>query len=464
MITFRKSIFAQVLTSIIGISLITGLVILNFTLRQEIRGVEKNLIEGHLNLSSIAVKSFEAGYLSKSLPLETLKKISERKSVLFFWIVKPDGKIYLSDQLRFFNKELNISDAIRTKKSGVFDIVFAKEKIKLIKYPIFEDSEKPWAFYLGVSLKELNLIKRRIIVGDSLIFGLIALFGFVLSYYLSKAITRPIKTLEKAAIKIGKGEFTKVKLKSENEIGRLADAFNQMVENVKQSMEAKTEFLRIINHQLRTPITALRGYLSFWRSDDYQKLSPNEQKEIKDNLLKAIDQLADLTNVMIDAMEVEGGYLKFQWEKINLWSFISSLYDTDFKHRFQKKGLSFEIKGSPLLIEGDKRYLTMVFVNILDNALKFTFKGGVTINLEKEDNFAKISIKDTGIGLTEKEKEVLFEKFVRGEMSSQISPTGSGLGLYIVKQIIKSFKGEIEAFSKGRYQGTTFVIKIPINK
>lgn len=460
----KRSIFAKVLASIIGISLLTGLVILNFTLKQKLKVVETNLIEEHLSLSSIAVKSFEAGYLSKVLPFETLKKISERKPVVFFWIVKPDGRIYLADQPRFFNKKIDLSVTLSPEKPEISDIVFEKEKIKLIKRPIFKELKEPWTFYLGVSLEEINLIRKRIIIGNSLIFILIILFASILSYYLSKTITQPIKKLEKATLRIGKGELVKAEIKSEDEIGKLAESFNQMVENVKKSMEAKSEFLKIINHQLRTPITALRGYLSFWKSEDYQKISKIKQEEIKNNLLKAVDQLSDLANVMIDAMEIEGGYLKLRWERFNLLNFISFLYKNDFENRFQKKGLSFEIKGQPLLIESDKRYLNMVFVNLWDNVCKYTLEGGVNLNLEKENNFAKITIKDTGIGLSEKEKESLFEKFVRGEMSSQISPTGSGLGLYIVKRIINAFKGEIKAYSKGRHQGTTFVIKLPLTQ
>jgi len=83
--------------------------------------------------------------------------------------------------------------------------------------------------------------------------------------------------------------------------------------------------------------------------------------------------------------------------------------------------------------------------------------------LEKQDDFVIIKVKDTGIGLSEIDKQRLFKKFTRGEIASSISPSGSGLGLYIVSQILTVLKGEIKAESKGRYKGTTFILKLPIN-
>jgi len=105
---FKKSIFTKIWGSILGISVFTGLSVLSFSLFQEIKGLERNFLLQDINLASIGAKAFEIGYINKTLPFQTLKKISERETVVFLWITNPEGKIYFSDQARFFGKKPNL--------------------------------------------------------------------------------------------------------------------------------------------------------------------------------------------------------------------------------------------------------------------------------------------------------------------------------------------------------------------
>ena len=115
------------------------------------------------------------------------------------------------------------------------------------------------------------------------------------------------------------------------------------------------------------------------------------------------------------------------------------------------------------LYHGDPGKLRQVFLNLIDNSVKYTNKGGVKISLTKEGKVIKLLIKDTGVGLSEEGKKHLFEKFIRADDSGQTNITGTGLGLYVAKQIVEAHKGKIWAESAGPGKGSTFVLELPKN-
>jgi two-component system phosphate regulon sensor histidine kinase PhoR len=145
--------------------------------------------------------------------------------------------------------------------------------------------------------------------------------------------------------------------------------------------------------------------------------------------------------------------LEISPELIHLKELIETIYNETFKLNYEKKGLYFKIETESdiPIIQSDKHYLTIVFQKILDNAEKYTDTGGVTISLQREDNYAIVKIEDTGKGFTEGEKNLIFEKFFHGS-----------LGLYNVKSIIDVLNGKISAESAGLNKGAKFIIKLSL--
>jgi len=137
------------------------------------------------------------------------------------------------------------------------------------------------------------------------------------------------------------------------------------------------------------------------------------------------------------------------------------------KFNYDKKGLKliFEKPSSPLpKMECDAEYLRQVFMNIIDNAEKYTREGGTTVCIAKKSNNIEVTFTDTGIGIDPEEKSKLFGKFVRGRRSQSIHTDGSGLGLFIIKKIVEEHHGKVSLESEGVGKGTTFRVTLPINQ
>jgi signal transduction histidine kinase len=247
------------------------------------------------------------------------------------------------------------------------------------------------------------------------------------------------------------------------EIEKNQKKLEQNIVELHDLLELKTEFLHIIDHQLRTPLSVMRGYLEFWRNGQYQKFPPEKQEDIKHKIVTAADQLSSIIHSMIDALEVEGGSIEVRPTEFDLGELIKEIYEVDFADKYNNKGLSYkmDVSAAPKIFS-DKRYVMAIVTNLIDNAMKYTPAGEVFLRSYSDGTNAVIELSDTGIGLSEKDVSGLFQKFVRGEMAPKASPTGSGIGLYIVKQLLTAMKGDIQVYSKGRNQGTMFAVKIPI--
>ncbi len=340
-----------------------------------------------------------------------------------------------------------------------------------------ELEEKMQRFYLASSTL-LIAILITVIIGA---------FAYAISF--TETVTGPLIKLTNLARDIAKGDIDlnveNNLIKKENEIGVLAESFAIMVTNLRQNiksldernkdldklndelagMKLKTEFLHIINHQLRTPVSALRGYLELWKDNKFEKFSPERQAEMKKNILIASDQLASIVNSMVDALELEseGKKISLDLSDINLFDLINEIYKTNFAHGFNDKNIQFSLKGdSELLIRSDRKYLESIISNLIDNSLKYTGSGKISALILRENSNAIVKISDTGIGLTEEDKIRLFQKFVRSEEATKMSPGGSGLGLYIVKKMVDLLHGTIAVESAGRGKGTSFIVSLPI--
>jgi len=251
----KVSIFYKILTVMIGLSISYVLLVSVFSTWIKTSRIEKSLLQENMKLAEIASKSIEAGYLIHNWPLETLKQIGESKNVLFWWLVKPDGEIYLANSPEFFGKIID-DPSIGTKKPVVKDSFFykTKEEIKLIAYPVnIGDIKKPWTFYLGVSEKPILDARKRIINTNIFLLHLLGFTSFAgfLSFFLARTITDPIKVLRNATAKIAKGEFVKVKVKSKDEFGELAKSFNKMVEDLKKSQERLKERTKELREKVK---------------------------------------------------------------------------------------------------------------------------------------------------------------------------------------------------------------------
>ncbi len=363
--------------------------------------------------------------------------------------------------------------------------------------------------YLGVSTKNLNEaiseIQKKAFV---ITFGII-LIGIILTIVMIRFVTQPLRKLMDATKIIAQGNLDHyVEIKRKDEIGVLAQSFNQMTGELKKSREeienwnkeleakvvertkelsekhkelkiyseklqkayeelktldkSKDDFLALVSHELRTPLSSIVAYTEVLLDDMAE--SKEEEKNYLGIIKSESDRLTRLINNVLDLSKMEAGRMPFEFNYVNLNKLVNAsvrgLAGAAIKHKHK---LINNLENSSIIIFADEDKIIQVLSNILSNAIKFTQEGGIiTISGDVKYNNAEISISDTGHGIKKEDFNKVFDKFQQIEEVNHHSE-GTGLGMPISKIIVENHKGKIWFESKVG-QGTTFYFTIPIKK
>lgn len=240
---------------------------------------------------------------------------------------------------------------------------------------------------------------------------------------------------------------------------QLAEANAKLIDLDK----AKSEFLSIASHQLYTPLTALRGYISMLEEGDYGQVSP-DQKPVLDILDKSATRLIDLIKNLLDISRIESGRLELNLQSVDLVQMAESLVADLLPNAITKK-LELEFhkpEGEIAHVVVDTQRIRQVMLNFVDNAIKYTPAGKVDVYLKQEGEHVHFSVSDTGRGLQTNDIDQLFHKFIRVGGASKFNTEGTGLGLYVAKQIVGEHRGQVRAESAGLNKGSTFIMELPI--
>ncbi len=225
----------------------------------------------------------------------------------------------------------------------------------------------------------------------------------------------------------------------------------------------KSEVMSIVSHQLYTPLTALRGYVSMLKEGDFGKV-PEKQDYVLDILDTSATRLIDLIKGLLDISRIERGKLELNLESADLGKVANDLV-RDLLPNAQKKHLALTYqkaeKHLPHVVI-DVQRIRQVMLNFVDNAIKYTDEGKIEVSVKQDGEILVFSVADTGKGLTKEEIEKLFTKFTRVGGASRYHTEGAGLGLYVAKQIVKEHHGKVQVASAGAGKGSTFSVKLPI--
>ncbi|MBU3918865.1 ATP-binding protein [Patescibacteria group bacterium] len=235
---------------------------------------------------------------------------------------------------------------------------------------------------------------------------------------------------------------------------------------LKKLDASKSEFLSIASHQLRTPLTAIGGYLSMVLEGTYGKITEKIRRPVA-NVFQASRQLNQLVNTLLSVSRIEAGKMKLEAKMLSLGDLIKPIVE-EFKIVAQEKGLYLKLSLPTALpfVSIDQEKMNQAMMNIIDNAIKYTKKGGIDISIDlkrgESGERALIRIKDTGAGMDKEQISQIFEKFKRGKAGKTSWSKGAGLGLFIAKKFVELHNGKIWAESKGIDKGTEFFIELPI--
>lgn len=248
------------------------------------------------------------------------------------------------------------------------------------------------------------------------------------------------------------------------EVQRLAGDLGRANKKLLKLDHAKTEFISIASHQLRTPLAGMKGYLSMILEGDLGKLNKN-LKEYLTRVYQENEHMVQLIETMLNISRIESGHMQFEFKKTDIDRFVRQIVK-QFEARLKQKGMSLEIKTlsklpKDIMIDSDKFH--EVVVNLIDNAIKYSENGTITIFLDDYPNHVQICVQDEGIGIAQSDFEDIFMKFQRGDNTKGKGPGGSGLGLYICKKMVEAHGGEIWAESEGAGKGSKFCVRLPKN-
>ncbi len=247
------------------------------------------------------------------------------------------------------------------------------------------------------------------------------------------------------------------------EINRATKELRDVNDRLIATDKSKDEFISLASHEIRTPIATLEGYLSMLNN---QKLKAEEQKMISTRAYESVERLSILAKDLLDTSRIDQKRMKITKQPTRLERLIQHAVES-FQFQAQDKGLYVRFKKPEKMlpeIKIDPDRISEVLNNLVGNALKYTEKGGVTISLAYKDKEAIVAVSDTGIGIPQKDVEHLFEKFYQAQSASSILSNergGTGLGLYITRNIIEMHGGKIWVESKMK-KGTTFYFSLPI--
>ncbi|MCK5827575.1 HAMP domain-containing histidine kinase, partial [Candidatus Bipolaricaulota bacterium] len=299
----------------------------------------------------------------------------------------------------------------------------------------------------------LSTVAESALIGGGIAIGL-ALF---LSTMLIVQILRPLRALSRATERVADGDMPdEVNLKTHDELGRLGDSFNHMLESLRLSEKVRHTMTADIAHELRTPVTIIQGTLEAILDGIYDAseefITPIYEETL--HLGRLIDDLRDLALA-------EAGELRLEKDPVDIVELIQQVAETAFMAREDAPTLHLDMpKGLPK-IQLDRKRFRQVIANLLSNAIRHTPKNGdITIRVRRVNGDIEMSVSDTGPGIKPEDLQHLFERFYRGDPARGRS-AGSGLGLAIVKQWVEAHGGTIEAENR-KSGGARFVVHIPV--
>jgi two-component system sensor histidine kinase BaeS len=269
-------------------------------------------------------------------------------------------------------------------------------------------------------------------------------------WLISRRISAPLLALTNTTARMAEGDLAaRANVASRNEVGLLARSFNQMADQVEDTIVTLRRFVSDAAHEIHTPLTALRTNLELASDDKFVRRAQAQ-----------VGRLEALTEGLLALSRIEAGEQAEGHTAVALTSLVQEVSEL-YASRAEQSGLTFDLalSGTPVTVRGDEPQLRRILDNLLDNSIKFTPQGGaVSVKLVREGKWAELSVEDTGIGIPEDDLPHLFGRFHRGRNAAAYP--GSGLGLAIVKAIAESHDGQVAA--ENTAQGARFTLRLPM--
>ena len=260
-------------------------------------------------------------------------------------------------------------------------------------------------------------------------------------------------------------QSVKKEIERKEELQHLAEQLTVANDHLRVLDTAKSEFISIASHQLRTPLTSIKGFVSLILEGSYGHV-PHRIEDALNKIYASNERLIRLVEDLLNLSRIESGRMEYRIEPSHIEDALKELEDS-FQITARQKGLKLDLHlpEAPLpLVSVDFFKFREVVSNLIDNALKYTPSGSIDISVivNASGKSVRVSVTDTGIGIPASEIDSLFQKFSRGKDTSRLHANGTGLGLYLGKELIEAMHGRIWFESPGEGKGSTFLIELPV--
>lgn len=279
--------------------------------------------------------------------------------------------------------------------------------------------------------------------------------------FLARRALKPVEQIADTAREIGETDLSRrIAVNTRDELGRLASTLNQMIERLERAFKRQREFTGDASHELRTPLSVIQAESTL----ALQKArSPDEYRASLESIARETEHMSRIIEQLLVLARADSGMDSIAFVKTDLNELLRDVSE-DCALLSRQKGLEMEadLKDS-LIVRGDRGLLRRLFLNLVDNAVRYTPKGGkVSLESVARDHMAVVSIRDTGIGIPAEHLPYVFERFYRVDKARSRSEGGSGLGLAICKQIADLHGGQIQVESR-EGEGSVFRVLLPLS-
>ncbi len=393
---------------------------------------------------------------------KTLEDISLRINGVVF-LVNPEGKVIAASENANVHLSGTLPKALLTRlfsgeyaQLGNFSGLFPDTYL-LVSSPISYHGQTPAVSCTAVPIPNIHRYRNevfRLVLWSVLS---VALLTCIISYFISRHISKPLKDISFAAKSIARGDFSvEVPVRGTGELAALSETFNQMTFSLQKLEEMRDGFIASVSHELRTPMTTISGFIEGILDGTVPKEREAEYLSI---VLSETKRLSRLVNELLLVARMEGG-LALKRTLLDMNEAVRRAilrFEKAFSSKNIEVNIEFDAETCP--VNADRDAMDRVLTNLFDNAVKFNREGGyVRVHVSGGESPA-VMVENSGAGISEEDLRMIWDKFYKTDASRSLDKTGVGLGLYLVKNIIAAHGGKITAESvEGEYTRFVFTL------
>ena len=449
--------------SVVGILLVIANVCIYYFTRQYYYGSAENYVVSEANATATVLsRLYEDMAVNYSTEVRELIEGFDKKEQMEMMSINKNGEVTLSSSGFSPDESYNMPDYDMAMKSedgvGIFHGYENGENIIAVTVTIAQPSSSYNALRYVTSMKQIDGQLGTIMLAAVIVSVAVILLVISSGMYFVKSICVPLMQISVTAKKLAKGDFSeRIAIRNNDEIGELSRVFNDMADELENSEAIKNDFISSVSHELRTPLTAIKG----WSETLQAGYDEDTYRKGMTVITHETGRLEGMVEELLDFSRIQNGRFSLQMANIDIIAELDDalLIYTD-KARKENKTIHYTEPEFLCVVYGDKNRLRQVFINVIDNAIKYSDPGGsVDISVEKGTDTLTISVADTGIGIAASDLPKVKSKFYKADKTRR----GSGIGLAVADEIISMHGGTLDIDSV-LGKGTTVTITLPLKQ